>query len=181
MTPEQEAELVKLYAAGFSYKVISGILGIPSPTLSSCIRRKHKDLQSQVQAKFRMLTEKYTAKFMRELGVNHTVAQAMFGNLYERFQNKKRNTKDKEFDILFSDIEYTTHCPLLGIPLNYNQTMWKADDYPTFDRIDNTKGYVKGNVHIVSWRANRMKGTGSPDEWIKLSDSMRRIMENKKE
>jgi hypothetical protein len=180
MTNEQELSLVKLYSAGVPYKVISDMLDVPVATLSSCIRRKYKDLQSQMQAKFRLLTENYTRKFMRELGVNATVAQAMFGNLYERFQNKRRNTKAKEFDIKFSDIEFTTHCPLLGIPLNYNQTMWKADDYPTFDRIDNTKGYVKGNVHIVSWRANRMKGTGSPEEWATLGESMRRIMEKNK-
>jgi hypothetical protein len=175
MTNEQELSLVKLYSAGVPYKVISDLLDVPTGTLASCIRRKYKDLQSQMQAKFRLLTENYTRKFMRELGVSAVVAQAMFGNLYERFQNKRRNTKVKEFTIRFSDIEYTTHCPLLGIPLNYNETNYRADDYPTYDRIDNSKGYVPGNVHIVSWKANRLKKDGTIDEIVTLATNLQKL------
>lgn len=176
MTPDQELTLVKLYSTGVPYKVISDMLGIPIGTLSSCIRRKYSELSSQVQAKFKLLTETYTKKFMRELHVNAVVAQAMFGELYERFQNKRRNNEKNgkhEFTIRFQDIEYTTHCPLLGIPLNYNQTKWSADDYPTYDRIDNTKGYIPGNVHIVSWRANRLKSNSTADELMVLAQNLK--------
>jgi hypothetical protein len=31
------------------------------------------------------------------------------------------------------------------------------DNYPTLDRWDNAKGYVPGNVFVISWRANRIK------------------------
>ena len=28
---------------------------------------------------------------------------------------------------------------------------------------------VKGNIQIISWRANRIKSDGTPDEWIKIA------------
>jgi len=35
---------------------------------------------------------------------------------------------------------------------------------PTLDRIDNRKGYVKGNVIVVSWRYNSLKKDAPPEE-----------------
>ena len=58
-----------------------------------------------------------------------------------------------DFDIERKDFPVPLTCPVLGIPLDwetYNTT-------PSLDRIDNSKGYVPGNVIIVSRRANRLK------------------------
>uniref|UniRef100_A0AB74UMJ1 Uncharacterized protein n=1 Tax=Caulobacter phage BL57 TaxID=3348355 RepID=A0AB74UMJ1_9VIRU len=35
------------------------------------------------------------------------------------------------------------------------------DHSPSLDRIDNALGYVPGNVVVVSWKANRLKNSGS--------------------
>jgi hypothetical protein len=65
----------------------------------------------------------------------------------------------------YEDIR-ATHCPLLGIELTYkscgnNRT---PDNYATLDRIDSTKGYVPGNVQILSFRANTLKGDATLEE-----------------
>ena len=52
-------------------------------------------------------------------------------------------------------------CPFLGIPLDWNY----SDDgngktsyfSPSLDRIDNSKGYEKGNIRVVSWLFNTTK------------------------
>ena len=52
-------------------------------------------------------------------------------------------------------------CPLLGIHLDYSKggkgRGGFRNDSPSLDRIDNSKGYVPGNVWIISYRANSIK------------------------
>ena len=62
-----------------------------------------------------------------------------------------------EFDIQLEDIVIPTHCPVLGIELRVNRGQNAAINSPSLDRKDNSKGYVKGNVFIISQWANRMK------------------------
>jgi len=40
---------------------------------------------------------------------------------------------------------------------------------PSLDRIDNSKGYVKGNVIVVSWRYNSLKKDGTPAELVAVA------------
>lgn len=58
--------------------------------------------------------------------------------------------------------QYTGICPVFGIPLKRNKGL--ADDSPTLDRVDNSRGYTKDNVIIVSMKANRSKNSLSLNE-----------------
>lgn len=63
-----------------------------------------------------------------------------------------------EFDLSVEDLEVPTHCPLLGLPLTFEIGRGKrTDNSASLDRLDSSKGYVKGNVWVVSWRANNLK------------------------
>ena len=61
---------------------------------------------------------------------------------------------------------FVTHCPLLGIELTYANCKQQRvpDNYATLDRIDSTKGYTPGNVQILSFRANTIKGDSTLEE-----------------
>jgi hypothetical protein len=67
------------------------------------------------------------------------------------------------FDIEEDDIIIPKVCPILEVPLvlghkgNYEYT-------PSLDRIDNSKGYVKGNIMVISKKANSMKNSASIEE-----------------
>lgn len=52
-------------------------------------------------------------------------------------------------------------CPVLGMPLSYGPkgSQGPRSDSATLDRIDNTLGYVPGNLVIISGKANRIKYT----------------------
>ena len=52
------------------------------------------------------------------------------------------------------------YCPILDIPL-YVGTKTSTDNSPTLDRIDNNKGYIKGNIQIISRKANQMKSNAT--------------------
>lgn len=81
-------------------------------------------------------------------------------------QRAYRRAKELGLDcnITVDDIQWPTHCPRYGVKLDYNVTRGRKDNSPSLDRIDNTKGYVKGNVEIICWRANRHKSDATLDE-----------------
>jgi hypothetical protein len=69
------------------------------------------------------------------------------------------------FDLSVDDIRIPKRCPILGIPILLDGP---ADNLPSLDRIDNDQGYVRGNVHVVSWRANDLKRTATFKELVLL-------------
>lgn len=71
--------------------------------------------------------------------------------------------KGIDFDITVDDIEIPTHCPILGVELSRG-TKESKDNAPSLDRINSKRGYIKGNVHVISWRANRIKNDASREE-----------------
>lgn len=82
---------------------------------------------------------------------------------------KRAALKGQDFSLKPEDIKIPDRCPVLGIPLFSNTgqgpiggaNSWNA---PTLDRIDNSKGYVSGNVCVISRKANTLKGNGTPQE-----------------
>lgn len=71
------------------------------------------------------------------------------------------------FAISISDIHVPTHCPALGIPLIKGGRL--HPNSPTLDRILPPKGYVVGNIAVISWRANKLKNNATPEELTALA------------
>lgn len=73
-----------------------------------------------------------------------------------------------EVTISFEDIYWPTHCPILGIELDYKTPKGRRDSRnpanPSLDRWDNSKGYIPGNVYVISFRANVLKNNAKPEE-----------------
>lgn len=83
---------------------------------------------------------------------------------------RKNNSKGLEFDLNWGDLEWPALCPVLGIPIDYYSESGKRNENScSFDRLDNTQGYVKGNVRVISWRANRIKNDGTAEEHRKIA------------
>lgn len=75
-----------------------------------------------------------------------------------------------EFTITEQDLYWPEYCPVLGIKLDYSTERGEErDDFPSFDRWDTTKGYVPGNVYVISWRANRIKWDCTADELVAVA------------
>ena len=98
---------------------------------------------------------------------------------------KRRPHLPQEFEI---DYEYMKQfdvdiCPLLGIPMEWNTgksagtgTLVRAKhNSKSIDRIDTNKGYIRGNVHIVSYRANSIKSDATLEELITLTDNLKKL------
>lgn len=45
----------------------------------------------------------------------------------------------------------------------------QEDGSPSLDRLDCRKGYVRGNVEVISWKANRIKSNATVMELMKVA------------
>lgn len=81
----------------------------------------------------------------------------------------KERAKDRglEFDIEVSDITIPGLCPVFGIPIFLGDGK-VCDNSPSLDRINPDKGYVKGNISVISYKANRCKSDLSKEDLINL-------------
>lgn len=80
--------------------------------------------------------------------------------------------KGIDFSIAVSDIIMPTHCPILGLALKPNYEH-PEDDSPSLDRVDSSRGYVPGNVAVISHRANAIKGNGTAEEHEQIAKWIR--------
>lgn len=105
------------------------------------------------------------AKWGEEWNNPSTRKSYIYQSMRSKFRQKRANAINagKEWTVEFGDLSFPTHCPVLNIPLNYFAEK-RCESSPSFDRINPSLGYVKGNVAVISWRANRIKNDGSAEE-----------------
>ena len=86
-------------------------------------------------------------------------------NIY--YSAKKRARENGiPFDIDLEDIVIPENCPVFGIKLESGKGKSNLiSTSPTIDKFYPELGYVKGNIQIISWRANSLKKDGTPEEW----------------
>ena len=76
---------------------------------------------------------------------------------------KRAKKKGIEFELAKEDIIVPEICPVLGLVLEVGEGQ-RQPNSPSIDRIDNSKGYIRGNVAIISLRANALKNDGTIEE-----------------
>ena len=109
----------------------------------------------------------------RQIGKNKNMSQspyAYINNLYAQLSHRRKKTH--EFNITKEDLHklYDKQkgiCMYSGIEMKHlkDGTGYHLDNI-SIDRIDNTKGYVKGNIALVCLAVNMMKYTLELDELI---------------
>lgn len=92
---------------------------------------------------------------------------------YHLFSQCKHRAKQAglEFSIEVSDIVIPDVCPVLGFELSRSNQR-NLPNSPSVDRFDNSKGYTKDNIRIISWRANKLKCDATPSEMAALAKYM---------
>lgn len=84
-----------------------------------------------------------------------------------------------QFSLLPQDVQIPASCPVFGFQLSSS----KRDTSASLDRKDSSKGYIRGNVWVISYLANRMKSNATElqlvqfAQWIleNFDDSARRL------
>lgn len=122
------------------------------------------------------------AKKRKEYRESHRQEHAEYYRAYrERYPERslfraaqqRAKLKGLEFNLEYSDIVIPENCPILGIPIVCYAGRGRPGgrmDSPSLDRIDNTKGYVKGNIQVISHKANSMKFNATAQELVKFAE-----------
>ncbi len=81
------------------------------------------------------------------------------------------------FNLMRKDIYIPEQCPVLGIPISCEPVGRRggSPNSPSIDRINPNLGYVRGNVRIVSNRANTLKNDATIKELELVLEDLRKI------
>ena len=113
--------------------------------------------QKSLKKKSRKEQNKYKKKLNRQNPLSVILQHA----------KQRAKLKNVPFDITADDIEVPEFCPILGLQLVVNEGHAK-DNSMTIDRIVPELGYVKGNVAIISFKANTIKNNASIEDLEKV-------------
>lgn len=87
---------------------------------------------------------------------------------------QRAKKKGLPFSITLKDVVVPALCPVFGTQLTRGVGV-QHDGSPTLDRINSSLGYVPGNVHVISSKANRMKSNATPEELVRLAQFFRNL------
>lgn len=75
------------------------------------------------------------------------------------------------FNLTIDDIHIPELCPVFGMPM----AIGAGEMAPELDRIKRHLGYVRGNIIVVSRRANRLKSDATIDELARIVEFYRNM------
>lgn len=127
----------------------------PKEVAASSKRTWHRNAD-----KYRARKRRYTVENKRKVIVG-----------LARYRARKKGV---EFSITEHSLDWPTHCPVLGIELDYARERIHQENSPTIDRIVGELGYVPGNVRVISFRANRIKANATAAELRLVADYVER-------
>jgi hypothetical protein len=88
-----------------------------------------------------------------------------------RNAKQRARRKNLDFNIEVKDLIIPDECPVLNIPLFLGDGI-PCNNSPSIDRIDNAKGYVRGNVRVISYRANSIRKNATKTEIEKVIEDL---------
>ena len=145
------------------FKEIASLLKISKQYVSILVQQYAKDLGR----KYKNKKIKPEIQYLSDLEKSQ----------HARFTRKKQNAKKTGYSwtVSLDDITWPIYCPILKLKIDYFSD-FRTENSPSFDRINNNLGYIPGNVHIISWRANRIKNDGTAEEHRKIADYLDAIV-----
>lgn len=84
---------------------------------------------------------------------------------------KRAEQNGLPFDITVEYIEsiFPDKCPIFGTEFNFIGNKTSRPESPSLDKIDSQKGYIMGNVEIISMKANVIKQNATSEEIFKVA------------
>jgi hypothetical protein len=135
-----------------------------------CDRNLHNTPEARERRRLRRIERRNTVAGLREKEKQTDLLRLQNNeDAYKKYiiRSAKRRALSQgiPFDIDYTDISIPEYCPLLGIKLNKHVGEGKLhDDSPSLDKIIPKLGYIRGNVWVISSKANRIKSNVTIEE-----------------
>lgn len=165
--------MLALRAAGASYREIAGKLGrtYNGVRLALDERAREKSRQCTASRRKRLLAADPDAYYRHERQTSRAFhsRRPELKMLYSAKESAK--SQGIPFNLEEADIVIPEVCPVLGLPIEKSGGS-RTYNSPSLDRLVPSLGYVKGNVQVISWRANKLKGEGTATEHMLIAQWM---------
>ena len=86
---------------------------------------------------------------------------------------RRANELSLPFNLDISDLKIPKYCPILNIELKPGEGKGPSDNSPSVDRIIPELGYIKGNINIISMKANKIKSNCCWEDILKVANYMK--------
>lgn len=138
-------------------------------------RRKRKWSEYYAQNRERLLANRRVKRASPEVAAKERAYRDMAyardrAKLLYRGARNRAKLLGVEFAIQYSDVHLPEKCPVLGMPFNLIGKRGDSRYSPTIDRINPKRGYVPGNIMVISFRANQIKNDASAAEIRAVAD-----------
>ena len=124
----------------------------------------YRSLTPEQKLKYKAKTKRWQLKNASSLLLWHLKSRAKANNI--------------AFNLTKEDIIIPEFCPVLGIRLEKGKGK-SGFNSPSVDRIIPSLGYTKGNIVIISQRANLIKNDATPDEIQRVATFYKNLEEER--
>lgn len=140
-------------------------------------KERNKERVKAAAAAYRLKNADANKKYYEINGERLRAKQRARPPEYSMLVNARLRARKKwlDFNITAEDIVIPKFCPYFGIELKRNSNGTILDNSPTLDRINPSLGYVKGNVEVISNKANRIKNDGTVEDHRIIYERMLRL------
>lgn len=152
----------------------------PGRTYSSLCKHAHRlGIPTPLKASLALTVQELNQKKLDQRKESYYRSQAKDPRV-AMLTDARRRAKKKglDFNIELEDIIVPEFCPVFGTKMIKGKG-YPGENAPSLDRKDPSLGYVKGNVWVISFRANRIKNDASPEEIILLSEALDKFYSSK--
>jgi hypothetical protein len=146
-------------STSYKHKMVTNVQGQHHRTAA----QKAEDMERHLQSLDRLAGNPETCNIATEVNIHSKKLRWLY------LTKHRAKVKRIPFDLTIDDLELPDKCPILGLRLQFN-TVEADDNSYSLDRIDNSKGYTKDNVQIISLKANILKSSGTLDQLIKMGE-----------
>lgn len=138
--------------------------GVTIETIAAALNVTPEVVRARLLGRGIVESTKYAGKVRKEYLDTLTDKQVW---LFKKLTHQK-GIKVKDAKELVSITEYPDKCPILGLNLVYGGNINNRASLASIDQIHAGEGYVKGNIHIISYKANRLKGDATVEDLEKI-------------